>query len=425
MYNKPYPVVDDAGAPYSLKVVQADDYGSFWDRSVAESVLNDLEAQSKRTNTIIVVFIHGWHHNAKPDDPNLGRFKQVLAELHKVLDTPERARIRQELTGDAAFELTGLYIGWRGRSLPGWFDYLTLWGRKTAAERVGDGAVSEFIERLQGIYMRANGVEPGAAPAPRRFTGLVTIGHSLGAEVLWKSLYRSLEGPLVRRAPHFANILTPEANVVSATESTPISGLGDLNILINPAIEAYQFARVDALYRQVAYPASQTPQVVVFSSNTDKDRRYLFPLARAVTSPFRPRFREDNKGYQGMLWGNALGEVPAQLTHTLARAAAQPDSLTEAAYRDLALLARFDFTDKTAFGGVHLTPHHAPGGPPRTPYSPVMVVKTVNDIIKGHNDIFEPKFCQFLAKYIAFIEGKRIFLRNVRLLPAAKDQPAR
>lgn len=68
--------------------------------------------------------------------------------------------------------------------------------------------------------------------------------------------------------------------------------------MLNPALEAYQFARVDTLYRQLKYPRQQTPQVVVFSAENDWARKSVFTLERAATLPFRPRFRSDGDGYQ-------------------------------------------------------------------------------------------------------------------------------
>src|SRR5262249_50842296 len=152
--------------------------------------------------------------------------------------------------------------------------------------------VSEFIERLQRIFLRANAPDPNNS-APKPFTGLITIGHSLGAQVLWRSIAPQLEFPLAQRAPCLANALDPLPPQPAVPERVPINGLGDLNVLINPALEAYQYARVDALYRQLTYGRAQTPQVVVFSAENDDARKFWFPMARAVTGPFRPNFRSE------------------------------------------------------------------------------------------------------------------------------------
>ena len=415
MYNHAFPVVAPPTSDVDLRIVQADDYGSFWDTAVAQKTLADVQAFSETQNTLVVLFIHGWHHNAAADDEDLQASAATLAALHAELAKPERGDLRERMTGSRDFRLVGIYVGWRGRSLPGLLDYLTFWGRKNAAERTGDGDVSEFVLRLQRIFLRANQVDPRDPDRIRKpFTGLVTVGHSFGAQVLWKTISRELEEPLAERAPCLADVLDPTLGPRDVRERTPINGLGDLNILLNPALEAYQYARVDALYRQLSYPSGQTPQVVVFSADNDDARKIWFPLARAVTSPFRPRFRPD---YQGPLYGVALGELPSQRTHVLGLApAGRVDSLQPKDYDDETKILDFDFTGETAFGGIELKPD---GGAAqqagRVAYSPVMVVQTHDKIIDGHGGIFQPGFREFVSKYVAYIEGKRLLLRKRQL----------
>jgi hypothetical protein len=198
--------------------------------------------------------------------------------------------------------------------------------------------------------------------------------------------------------------------------------LGDLNILLNPALEAYEFAQVDALQRQLTYPSSQTPQVVVFSSENDSARKFWFPLARAVTGPFRPNFRPDNEDAQGKLWGRALGDLPSQQSHELNVAAPDArDSLSEEDYGNPQKILAYDFTDRTVFAGLELSPSSPdPKGPGRMRYSPTLVVKTSRKVIDGHNDIFEPAFREFLTKYVAYTEGKRLLLRAQKLTAATR-----
>ena len=431
MFNKPYaqdPQKYEVKPNFELHLVQSDDYGSFWDVKQAQATLDRVEALSKDSNTLVVLFVHGWHHNADPADSNLKDSIEALNELKSLLDTPERRRLREMQTGRADVNLVGIYVGWRGRSLPSLLDYLTFWGRKNTAERVGEGDLSEFIERLQRIYLRANGGGPTEEPSgrstatatttttkPKTITGLVTLGHSFGAQVLWKALARQLESPLTQRSRCLADRLSPTVLSQLSTEQVAFNSLGDLNILLNPALEAYQFARVDSLYRQIKFLPEQTPQLVVFSSDNDDVRKIWFPLGRAVTGPFRPNFRAEGDARQGRLWGRALGEVDDQVSHSLAKSkrADIGDSLTEQDYLTPPKIRNYDFTQATTFAGITLTPSDGKDGrAPRVPNSPVLVVRTEEKIIDGHNKIFEPGFRQFLARYIAFIEGKRLVLRQ-------------
>ena len=201
MYNHAFPVITPSTSDFDLRIVQADDYGSFWDTAVAQKTLADVQELSEKQNTLVVLFIHGWHHNAAPDDPDLLASAATLAALHAEMAKPERGDLRRRMTGSREFRLVGIYVGWRGRSLPGPLDDLTFWGRKNAAERTGDGDVSEFVLRLQRIFLQANQVDPRDPDRTcKPFTGLVTIGHSFGAQVLGKTISRELEESLAEQA---------------------------------------------------------------------------------------------------------------------------------------------------------------------------------------------------------------------------------
>ena len=414
LYNYPHKVEKLSSDRYELHVVQADDQGSFWDSQVTQSTLNRVKELSETQNTLIVLFIHGWHHNADPSDSNLQAFKSALDDLYVELADPRRSTLRDESTGKPDARIVGIYVGWRGQSLPEPLDYLTFWGRKPAAERVGAGDLAEFIERLQQIYLKAN----AGTGQSRLFTGLVTIGHSFGGQVLWKSLARQLETPLAAVAPCMSNSLYPSTSGTGQTTELvdPIGTLGDLSILVNPALEAYQFARVDALYRQLRFPSEQTPQLLVVSSDNDGARSLWFPLARGTSWTVRPTLRPDNNGYQGTLYGKALGEVAAQRTHDLRRTPGAKDTLDPSIYERKEDLLKTDFTDVTTFGDITLGPPKAkdPNAPARTPYSPVLVVESFDKIVDGHNGLFGDEgrdFRIFLTRYIAYVEGKRLVLR--------------
>lgn len=413
-YNHPFPVArtNVVSPAFDLRIVQLDDFGSFWDPQAAASVIADVEAQANAGNTLVMLFVHGWHHNADPADANLASFRESLGQLAIQFSKPLRRAARQQMTGSADLKIIGIYVGWRGRSLPGLLDYATMWWRKDAAERVGDGDVAEFLERLQRIYLRANAFKryqqnPGNTP----FMGLVTIGHSFGAQVVLKSVSHEFESELTERAPCLTDaVALPVAPQNPQAERVPIDSFGDLNILLNPALEAYQYARIDGLYRQLSYPTTQSPQLVVFSADNDVPRQSYFPIARAITRPFRAPFRN---AYQGALWGEALGELASQQTHELRLAAGEPDALTDEDYsvERRHRIAEYDFTAATVFSGVRLSP--LPGSQ-LIGNSPVAVIVTHDRIIDGHDGIFLPGFEQFLAPYIGFIEGKRVVLRYLR-----------
>ncbi len=408
-YNHYFKVPSSHTAAYQLFVVQADDFGSLWSVADAQKVLERVSADLAFDNVYVLLFIHGWHHNADPEDESLQQFQSTLARVSRRLAGSNLSEVRRDLSGTGSFRLIGVYVGWRGRSLPGVLDYLTMWWRKSAAERVGDGDVREFILRLQRIYRSNSAPTRPQNPGRRHFMGLVTVGHSFGAQVLLKSLAAELEADLAERAPALSGTVSPPVPLSGLNvrgERVPIEGFGDVNILLNPAVEAYEYARIDRLSRQLSYPSCQLPQLLVFSAVNDVPRKFFFPIARAVTRLYRAGFRTSE---QGVLWGTALGELQEQQTHTL-RVVATPEenSLQDADYDSASGRARirdWDFTGTTVFNDVELERIEPRA---QSANSPVAVVSADSTLVDGHDGIFKARFWNFLVDYVTFMEGKRM-----------------
>lgn len=252
--------------------------------------------------------------------------------------------------------------------------------------RVGDGDLREFLIRLNATYRSRNGVG-----RPKNVS-LVTAGHSLGGQVLFRAVSSAIESDLIAASG------TPVSR-------DPIGGIGDITVLINPALEAYQFDRIDRLSRKMQFPSSQTPVLVVVSGRDDSARRIWFPLSRYATSPFRAPFREGH----GRLWHTALGEYVPQRTHRL-ELSDKPATLDPKDYRDPGRVLNADFSGHFVTGGAELAP--IPGS--AMPYSPFVIAYSSNKLIQGHNGIFTKTFRQFLTDYVAFVEGKRVVLKAAR-----------
>ena len=392
--HKPFFPEPPPNKPYSSFVVELNDYGTFWRRDKAQDALNEVDRQSKETNTIVVLYVHGWHHNAAPDNSNLAAFHKSLKELKDKLDKKPYEEARLELTGKADLKVIGIYLGWRGRSLPLFFDYLTFWRRKAAAERVGAGDAREFILRLQKTYDDRNRLGyKKRAP----FMGLITVGHSFGGQVLFNSVSQTTEAGLIGAAQRLAGEPQDSSQPINS-----LTGIGDITVLINPALEAYQFERIHQLYSALRYDCVQTPILLVVSGEDDSARQFWFPLARWSSGFFRPGFPND---VQRELWHRSLGEHEAQRTHRLETTNAT-NSLSVDDYSKHGVILNFDFTAKIALGGGSLMPLK------HIPYSPVVVAYSSRDLVQGHTGIFTETFHGFLIDYVAFVEGKRMLVRR-------------
>ena len=376
------PSLNTPPSPTAPLVIEVDDFGRFWDRQAAEATLQTISRASLNSNTIVVVFIHGWHHNAHEGDPNFEDFQKTLEQLRKKI--PE------------GINVIGLYVGWRGRSLPGWFDYLTFWQRKSAAERVGDGDLREFLVRLQKVYMDRNSTP---SPSKPTFMGLVTIGHSFGGQVLFKAVSEAFEKDLINAV---ANAV---ANVGVQSNKAPklseiVSGLGDLTVLLNPALEAFQYERIDRLTTQVSFSELQAPVLLTVSAEDDSARKYWFPIGRNLNVLFRPSFQSDETK---QLWTTALGEYEPQQTHTLTVTGSSATS--DILYKDCRI-ATANLTGSLALGGAQLSPKQDR----ERPYNPVVIAYTSNKLVQEHNGIFGETFSSFLTDYVGIVQGKRMCL---------------
>ncbi|MDF5954924.1 hypothetical protein P4110_05960 [Pseudomonas aeruginosa] len=115
----------------------------------------------------MVVFIHGWKHNAGRDDGNVASFNKALANLASSGVLGKR-------------RLVGLYVGWRGKSMHGLYsENLTYWDRKAVAEEVGRGGVAELLAQLERIDRK-----------DRNY--LVIVGHSFGGAITLGALHDPL-----------------------------------------------------------------------------------------------------------------------------------------------------------------------------------------------------------------------------------------
>ncbi|MES2321886.1 MAG: hypothetical protein V4633_06460 [Pseudomonadota bacterium] len=380
-------------------VVQVDDYGQFWDRPAAESVLKEIEKKTRDSNTVVVLFIHGWHHNAKIDDANAIDFSNSVLALRKKLDGGVYKAARKELTGRDDIKVISVYVGWRGESLYSYFDYLTFWGRKAAAERVGEGDLREFLLTMNNIYRQRN--VPNQDTQKRPFMGMTTFGHSFGGQVLMKAVAGTLEQELIEKKSR--QLANPHET------GSPLLGFGDLVVLLNPALEALQFERINRLSQELKYDARQLPLFLVLSAENDKARQVLFPIGRSIASIGRAQLKDK----QSAMWKTTLGEYKEQRTHALelkddGKMPAAMNLLNSKMYESACAMIKTDLSAlKLHIGELYLIPKAD-----RLPYHPYLVTYVDGEVIIKHRGIFEAELGLFLNDYIAAMQGKRMLLAN-------------
>lgn len=247
------------GQDYRLSFVEFDEKGDFWDRGQLAIAASHLKRSPKPV--LLVVFIHGWHHNAA-DRPETAKnpgdvqtFKCLLSQL----------AVSESTRG---LSVHGVYLGWRGRLVQGPLDYFTFLGRKGAATRVAGTPVTETIfELIRQARRRA----PTASKA-------VVIGHSFGGLVLEKAMAQAVAG----------SVLSADAQAGGGSFSAP----ADLVLLVNSAAESIYAKELGDMFRAVGHRGHIQPNRPLFvsiTSKTDTATSGWFPLGTFLPNIFARR----------------------------------------------------------------------------------------------------------------------------------------
>lgn len=275
--------VADASGDYELAIVEFDDQGCYYERAQMAALADQVARLVRQdTDAVIVVFVHGWNHNADPLDAGLLGFRHVLsiAARHERQLNPARPR-----------SILGIFVGWRGRTLfHPVLEYLTFWGRQAAGRRVAGGSVRELF----GLLRRYRDARRAAGGCPL----LAVIGHSFGGMIVYSVLDQSLieyaSSPDPQDSPRFA----------------------DLVLLINPVLEATRYLPIYDILRRPGAPlyGHDTPPVFVcVSARNDWPDRILFPLGHAAARMMqRCRSRLERR-----CLGRTIGNIRPFRTHRL------------------------------------------------------------------------------------------------------------
>lgn len=315
---------DDQGWPYRLPVAGEQGFTSSLDRFTADLA----RIPETSDGAMIVVYVHGWRHNADTRDDNLMHFRHLLASLDKL----EKITAAQG-AGCAPRRVIGAYIGWRGLSLPDDIAYPSFWTRKNAAEKVGHGSAREVLTRIRAASDRARRLRgTGPSPCGKPIRSLI-IGHSFGGDVV----YTAVSAGIMRDV---ADVQAADRDSQADAPAAETPREGDIVIVINAAVEGVSY---HALHRQAisaapfaisgksavaggsSYARYRSPLFISITSRDDDATRYAFPAGRVVSTlmeRYAPDVREEEK------WANweTLGQNERFHTHELLTTAQYFDS---------------------------------------------------------------------------------------------------
>jgi hypothetical protein len=277
---------------YYLSFVEFQESGRLTEKGIDGSVLEHSQLEvledhlSRQKKNYVLVFIHGWRHDARIGDDNVANARVYAAHAASALE------YRCKTAGkDCDYTVTAVFVGWRGarvderaieafadrhfhflgqgmtklfKSLVGDFPaLLTLFDRKPVSERISPSVVASLkhVDRL----LKQRGSDPQKADR------LIVIGHSLGGNILATGLNSAMIDKI--RSHRNGEILE--------------SPLGNLVVLLNPASEAWKWTSIQHEMRlHVHFPENTTdvdPQAKIDAGFFPPDQP---PVYISITSAF-------------------------------------------------------------------------------------------------------------------------------------------
>ena len=369
-----------------------DELDRLFDRftKIREKYCNDIS---------LVLFIHGWHHNAGPDDTNLQDFRHLLKtfsvnEQRSSVTQPACPGLTAPLTGR---HVVGIYVGWAGESInaPG-IKYTTVEDRKLTAQKVAQGSVRELLARLNHVRERYGRPEKTDT---HQGTGMrmVSIGHSFGGLILFESLQQALIKDAVP--------LSERGEGQRSDGSRYANREGDLVVLVNPAFEATRYEALRRAAERVgAFAPDQYPVFISVTSSGDIWTGNVFGVFRSIST-----FLETtNEGSEREANRSTIGHNDRYITHDLrvcpkdeganctpdvcAHGGGSPPPMGFDTFGQRTVLCELVLTARGTFTQTH---------------NPYWVVQTNNLIVKGHDGFFNKNFESFLTEMYTVVDDRK------------------
>lgn len=292
---------------FDLAIIEFQDCGACVDQlqiSAAEKCIND--ARATKNGAVVVVFIHGWRHDADWDfvtddgDDHFKGFRKVLRSL--TLRESERY-VQEDPRGR---RVVGIYLGWNGDSArswlrwTNWLKYFSFRDRYRTAEKIGEH--EDFLKALRAV-VNATKTPMDNKPACQ----LILVGHSMGALMLesgFLSLLADEDHPLIQRGPQ------ERGNCVNTLQNGGPVLFPDVLIALNSAADSEIAKRI-----KVEIEKQGLTKILVTGKFS-----YAPPLFMSLTSPADWATRILWRFAQfPSLWRHTDGHDETLITHTLQR----------------------------------------------------------------------------------------------------------
>ncbi len=385
---------------YDLAFVEFTERGNVFDRDRLKLVLDHVRESANPRPTdpyegvMVVVFVHGWKHNASLEDENVEQFRNLLRKAARLASEQHRTR----KLAKRPRKLIGIYVGWRGSSitLPV-VEELTFWDRKNVAEKIGKGGVTELLIQLEQILI---GREDRKKEVNRNL--YLVVGHSFGGAIVLSAINEVLLERVISAEPAKDS---KEGCVVSRPFGHGVA-------LLNAAMEANEVYQLKEVVSGRCYPKNQDRLMHVITSDGDKATRSYFRTGQrlGMLTWKDAELKRVHAVHEEEMTTTAVGHyLPFQTGQLCGKESKRPECQT---------LGRPDKCFRVSPDGELFYISYVEGPeciPERDklnhfkvgPYEPLAFVQTDSTFIKHHNDVFTDYVAAYLAAILAEARHKR------------------
>ena len=319
---------------FLLGVAEFDDLGQPYNRSMMDRVIKMVEEQVDKGPVSLVIFVHGWRHNAAVWDDNVKTFRRILEK---------NVEHEHEIHPNQPRKVVGVYIGYRGKSLTGGgipvlgdsWEALSIQDRRFAAERVAIRSVREFLSALKAIELQANNpmndrcgqhprVASGEAGAMRstakpvpgqreqqeQCVHMLIIAHSLGAQIVFDAISGFYLDQLAIAERARDDHRRCDTNEYCRIRIDPY---GNLVVFINPAFEGARFLPLYSASRGKLFQPEQKPVLISITADNDWVTGLAFHVFRSIGTFFQGEIDP----IEGQSNVTAVGHFDCYRTHAL------------------------------------------------------------------------------------------------------------
>lgn len=233
----------------ALAFVEINDQGVLRERPQLNRIVDLIRLRGEEKPQTVLMFVHGWHNNAKANNGNVEQMRQTLAAY---------------ASANPGIAVTGVYVGWRGTAW-GFSNLFSFWSRKEVSIEVGTGALIDVVSSVERASKQVDAL-------------MVSVGHSFGGSALFNATKSLLLSRLDSPPATDAQVPFPAHAAV-----------GDLVLVLNPAFEALQYWPLHAAVRSriserveagQAIASTWPPRLLIYQSQDDSATRIAFPAAR-------------------------------------------------------------------------------------------------------------------------------------------------